>query len=296
LDNNGEVYLSEKFKLFDHCWQLSLYGGGVNSEYRNFVSVHLQKCSPGRFDTKLSLSVAAADREYSRFRSVTFKGIENVEWDDFLDRATSEKYSARYRQLTIKLVISPSFKDPVPATVASELQQNDTALHRGMKNLMVNEGIPRDVQFRFTNSNTVIGAHRIVLMAMSPVFQAMFQAEMIESESGEIHLDDVDPNIMQELLLHIYTGAFSNESVLMDLPREMFIVASKYQIMDAVLECETRLAGSISLNNLHELKELADACHSVALKKACVQFAIRHCQEIFLDVPFPKYHSPANDK
>lgn len=53
---------------------------------------------------------------------------------------------------------------------------------------------------------TVLKAHRLVLAACSPFFQAMFRADLIERRSGVVHLDTMDGDVMEQLVEFCYTS------------------------------------------------------------------------------------------
>ena len=56
-------------------------------------------------------------------------------------------------------------------------------------------------------------AHRCILCARSPVFNAMLKHQMSESRTGEIFIDDVEAEVMQECLIFMYTDECSNPMV-----------------------------------------------------------------------------------
>ena len=58
-----------------------------------------------------------------------------------------------------------------------------------------------------------LSAHRLVLIARSPVFRAMLQNDTVERATGVIEIDDVENDVMQECLNFMYTDACSCPSV-----------------------------------------------------------------------------------
>jgi speckle-type POZ protein len=49
-------------------------------------------------------------------------------------------------------------------------------------------------------------AHKAILAARSPVFNAMFEHEMKESRKGRVEISDIDPDVFNEMLKFVYTG------------------------------------------------------------------------------------------
>ncbi len=77
------------------------------------------------------------------------------------------------------------------------------------------------------------GAHRSLLSARSPVFAAMFASGLKEAESGQVHIEDVDPVAFQHFLKFLYTGMFEPSAI----DKELFTVADKYQVETLVALC-----------------------------------------------------------
>ncbi|XP_025944866.1 speckle-type POZ protein-like isoform X5 [Apteryx rowi] len=68
---------------------------------------------------------------------------------------------------------------------------------------------------RFTDCSFYVGgqefkAHKSVLAARSPVFNAMFEHEMEESKKNRVEINDVDPEVFKEMMRFIYTGKAPN--------------------------------------------------------------------------------------
>lgn len=55
---------------------------------------------------------------------------------------------------------------------------------------------------------TKIPVHKTLLIAQSPVFDAMFSHdETLEAQKQEVNIPDVSLDVMKDFLLYIYTGA-----------------------------------------------------------------------------------------
>ncbi|TDH72133.1 hypothetical protein CCR75_004558 [Bremia lactucae] len=91
-------------------------------------------------------------------------------------------------------------------------------------------------------------AHRFILAASSPPFRAMLTGNMRESSLRDVELYEVEPAIVQKMLLFMYTG-------------------------DVVLDLESVLGLLISA----EMYEL------VALREMCKGFVLKYAHEVFCD-------------
>jgi len=129
--------------------------------------------------------------------------------------------------------------------------------------------------------------HKVFLASSSPVFKAMFNTQMKEKISNEVHIDDVKPDVMADLLQFIYTGKFSNfDKFAMDL----FIAADKYQIESLKKLCERELVKSIGMENCFSLLIMGDT-YSPAIKKSALSFVIKNKNRIELEDNLVEYPS-----
>ncbi|KAF4131800.1 BTB/POZ domain-containing protein [Phytophthora infestans] len=104
-----------------------------------------------------------------------------------------------------------------------------------------------------SNGSTVRGirrfhAHRFILAASSPPFRAMLMGNMRESSRRDVELHDIEPNIVEKMLLFMYTG-------------------------DVVLDLESVL-GLLIAAEMYEL---------VALREMCKGFVLKYAHEVFCD-------------
>jgi hypothetical protein len=283
----GTVSTTAIFDLCGYKWQLELYKGAFEIADKEFVSLFLQLLGEWHVDACFEASVVGETNNLRKSTSCKFGGDKKWGWKQFCNKKYFTDRNGEYvKNDTIAIKLRLSTRSKIH-TVSSRNQ----SIQKIIENLYFDESIPKDVIFRFSNTDEVVGAHRFMLMAASPIFKAMFLSDMAESTSGEVSLEDTSPDVMKGLLAYIYTGTFCGRIVLEMVAPEMMMLAAKYQITGAVLECESVLAQSLTVENLQEMKELADACGSTALKKACVEFACENCKHIFLNVAFPKCYT-----
>ena len=76
-------------------------------------------------------------------------------------------------------------------------------------------------------------AHKFILAARSPVLAAMFHADMIESRTGTVEIDDVDPDIFRQFLRFVYTGQVDGP-----LGKDLKRVADKYDVKTLLALCK----------------------------------------------------------
>jgi speckle-type POZ protein len=95
-------------------------------------------------------------------------------------------------------------------------------------------------------------AHKNILAARSPFFAAMFEHPTKENLTNQIEVEDVEPDVFNEILRFIYTGKLS-ESKMGKMCVGILAVADKYLLEQLKSECETQLIHRMSAENCLEL-------------------------------------------
>ena len=113
-------------------------------------------------------------------------------------------------------------------------------------------------------------AHRVVLAAASPYFQAMFTGGFKENQMNEVTLNDTTSQGLKFVLNAIYTAelSLSEENVCDVLP-----VASQMQLNEIVGHCGSFLVTNVSVQNClsflyaaekYDLQEAVDKCNALS--------------------------------
>jgi speckle-type POZ protein len=106
---------------------------------------------------------------------------------------------------------------------------------------------------QFSDVNFNIGgrefpAHKNILAARSTYFEAMFKHPTKENLTNQIKIEDIEPEVFQELLRFIYTGRVPLEK-LETIAAGLFITADKYLLDELKLKCENYLLHHMSPDN-----------------------------------------------
>jgi len=110
----------------------------------------------------------------------------------------------------------------------------------------------------------VFNCHKFILGARSPVFNAMFQADMKEGNAREVNIDNLDPKVLGDMLQFIYTGKIPNTDEFM---KDLLEAANYYQLEQLKIACEESLCLILQSNNCIGFLIFADTFSANLLRK-----------------------------
>ena len=122
-------------------------------------------------------------------------------------------------------------------------------------------------------------AHKAILAVRSPVFAKMFMHNMQESVTNAVNLPDIEPDVLKELLIYIYTTKSPN---LKKHATALLYQAEKYQLGHLKILCERRLSYDLKVDNAARVLILADACNAEKLKQNTLLYISEHGDEVKL--------------
>ncbi|CAL1276734.1 unnamed protein product [Larinioides sclopetarius] len=122
-------------------------------------------------------------------------------------------------------------------------------------------------------------AHTIILSARSPVFRAMFSADMKEKLNGVVDVSDLDDETVRQLLLFLYSNKL--EELKWEDALQLYEAADKYEITSLKDQCSLFLKGNLNLKNACEALIISDLHHDEGLKSTVQDFILRNAEEIF---------------
>ncbi|XP_049944429.1 speckle-type POZ protein-like [Schistocerca serialis cubense] len=116
---------------------------------------------------------------------------------------------------------------------------------------------------------TRLAAHRTVLAARSPVFQAMFQHDTLEASSGHVTITDVEGPVLRELLAYMYT---LQAPELPGMAPLLLAAADKYGLSALKAVCEQQVVAQLCVENAAASAVLAVRHSCPKLTAAAVAF------------------------
>lgn len=146
------------------------------------------------------------------------------------------------------------------------------------------DGKKSDVVFTFDEKE--LRAHKLILQARSPVFNAMFQNAWKEKNNGIVHITDCDSVTFHEFLLFLYTGKIENLTP--DNFAGLYFLADKYQVKELKQRCIDFMNKNITVDTVCDIIAIADQHQEEKLKKSSEEFLVRNIKTI---LPTEKWKS-----
>jgi speckle-type POZ protein len=111
--------------------------------------------------------------------------------------------------------------------------------------------------------------HKAILATRSPVFNAMFEHEMLEGKNNRVRVRDIEPDVLAEVLRFIYTGKCNGIEKMADV---LLAAADKYALDRLKALCEEALCTNLDLENAADTLTLADLHSASQLKMHAIEF------------------------
>ena len=118
-----------------------------------------------------------------------------------------------------------------------------------------------------------IKAHRVVLAAVSPYFNAMFTGDLVESKQEVIHLNSLDPLAVYMVVEFAYVA---KATITVDNVQSVLTVASLLQVERLVEKCCRFLENELHPSNCLGIRRFAENHGCFALGKTAYQYAMRN--------------------
>uniref|UniRef100_A0A0N5BST2 BTB domain-containing protein n=1 Tax=Strongyloides papillosus TaxID=174720 RepID=A0A0N5BST2_STREA len=131
--------------------------------------------------------------------------------------------------------------------------------------------------FTITVDGVDLKAHKMVLSLRSPVFDAMFNSNIQESQSNRVEIKDFGINVVREMLTYIYTNTCPK---IKELALELMMIADKYGINDLKKIADEQLYQSLCEGNACDYLIVAHTYSNSRLKDFCLDFIVLNAQNI----------------
>ncbi|KAF7087756.1 hypothetical protein CFC21_090920 [Triticum aestivum] len=286
----GAVY-SEVVSAGGHCWRLACYPHGdpshVPAPFR-FISVYLELVGkpPSHADAypfMVTFTAFAAHGDgappshHAECGHVYTRGNHGLKrpcgFPEFIGDYTDIPIE---RGLTVMWRVRVTREKPGGPEIGHQLGR------------LLDPGLATWTDVSFVVAGETFRAHRALLAARSPVFEAQLFGAMLESSSASITLEDIEPGTFETMLRFIYTDALPDDPPDLEALRRLLVAADRFALDGLKRECAERLLGSMSTDTVVDMLRWACTYNCAELREECVDFvaARRNFNEVVLTVGF----------
>jgi len=248
----------------------------------NITTSKLQT-TPNTFQIFIELKHSNSSKVYNGSWSVILLAIDPR--NNATLHCKSLQQIMRFALMDLRLYITEVhsiMKFAVQITVNHDVQSYHSILH-DLQRKYNDIAESADINIK-TRDNEAIEVHKEILVLRSPVFQAMFDNNMIENSSNQIQILDFDANTIRRMVEFMYKDTFTD---IESTPYEDFIsllaISNKYQITSMKEASSRYLSKKITIDNVAEMRYFAHLHNSVPLLNACVFFVRYHAHQLFND-------------
>ncbi|CAL5005183.1 unnamed protein product [Urochloa decumbens] len=139
---------------------------------------------------------------------------------------------------------------------------------------LLDSGVGTDVSFIVDGEQ--FPAHRAVLAARSPVFQAELFGSMADATMPSIMVQDIEPAAFKVMLRFMYTDSLPEDVELGNPPTDMLqhllAAADRYALDRLKLICSLKLIECVSVGTVGSILVSAETYNCLELKKKCFNF------------------------
>jgi len=117
--------------------------------------------------------------------------------------------------------------------------------------------------------NQEVRAHALILGARSPVFRAMLKSDMVEKLDGVIRIEDASVEDVRQMVRYMYTAKIEHQYTRV---KELLVLANKYQVLELVNYCSSKIFESLSEDNALEIGMFGEMHNSEILINRCAKY------------------------
>jgi speckle-type POZ protein len=270
----GKCITSPTFAAGGYDWALDYYPQGDTLE-ENGSHVSLYICLKSKVkDITAEYSLEVLDNK-GKVITVCPHEVHNLSysecWGDpkFSSRDTIEKFYIVNGVFVISCNIRVFTEPKAVQTYPGGLRQHICNLWE--------KGQRCDVTFDVEGQS--ISAHRLILAARSPVFEAELFGSMAEAKMASIKIKEMRAEVFHALLHFIYTdqlaedGSGDHQTLSVELLQGLLVAANRYSLDKLSLLCDEQLASGFSVDTVATTLLLADRHNRSELKRKSLDFA-----------------------
>ncbi|XP_035225797.1 protein roadkill-like [Stegodyphus dumicola] len=263
-------------QTFNYCkWVLRFH---VSEKVGNVKIFHISLCRvhDDQYRPILVRSKISSEHSGCSLNKHLFEGKENWKCAAFSRSISEDTEDVLLLECQFKFSDCKALTKCVDSSFAAAPSTGLRYLNSNLRNLY-ETGEFSDVNIDV--GSRIFFAHKFILSSRSSVFAKMFETEMIESKNSVVEISDVDPNIIAEMLLFMYSGSL--DEPLEKTATQLYSAADKYDVPTLMSKCSSFLKSNFSVKNVLSVLQLADMHSDDDLYNSALEFLSAHLLEIF---------------
>ncbi|KXG24742.1 BTB/POZ and MATH domain-containing protein 2 [Sorghum bicolor] len=283
----GKFVRSGTFTVGGYDWSIRFYPDGSSTDSEEYVTICLELMTSNA-TARASYHLRLASQQSPLcwwgcksgprlFKSCDVTRFGPRNWD-FILRCDLEEEESCY-------LVDDSIRIECEVTVIREPQLSETRVESEIEvppcDMMAHFGKLLE-QKKGTDVSFIVGgdsfeAHKIVLVARSPVFMAEFYGRMRESGMCCVTVQDMQPDVFRALLHFIYTDSLPDMDDLdrdeySEMIQHLLVASDRYAMERLKLMCQCILRKNLDVETVATTLALADQQNCDELKAACIEF------------------------
>ncbi|XP_058793356.1 speckle-type POZ protein-like B [Phymastichus coffea] len=269
---------------YEYEWTLDIYVAGYNLKNVDYIGIvfylwNKEKHKDKKFTVEISILDQDHERHFTRKAILFHENISKSDgiFEDFVLRSDLWNRQELLSNNELKIACKICIGEANTRDKLTEVQYAHNYSEEILKKLFDNRQFS---DFKIIVEKREFRVHRAILAAISPVFHAMFESKMRESNEGRVHIEDVEADVIEKTLYFIYVGKLND---IEDLADKVLAVAEKYQLESLKQRCEYILVKQLNLDNVYDTLLLADKNNANELKKQTIQFFLKNAEKLFTE-------------
>jgi hypothetical protein len=156
--------------------------------------------------------------------------------------------------------------------------------------------LPADVWLNFPSTGPgkekKVPAHKMVLVARSPVFRAMLMGHMQEANTCNITIPNVEEAVVRAFVRFLYCDSCAAVD-LQAHALDLLAMADQYDVPALLSVCEAYLSSHLTVKNALSMLKAADLHRASKLKEGALAYIAGHAEDLVLEDAFCEEAGPA---
>ncbi|CAO2162690.1 unnamed protein product [Urochloa humidicola] len=267
----GDVVSSDEFSAGGYSWRIVCYPHGNKRGNADYLSIFLELVSESKDNIKAIFDVflIGRDGKPSDSDACWCASEDSPRWGfpQFVKRRDLAPIFAANGRVTIVCGVIVVCSDPKPVPPPP----SDIGFHLGR---LLDRAVAADVTFMV--GGEAFPAHRAVLAARSPVFEAQLLGSMADATMPVITVEEINEAAFGVMLRFVYTDSFPADNELGDCPTDLLqhlvAAADRYALDRLKIMCSQNLKEKISVDTVGSILTCAESYNCSELKQECLDF------------------------